>query len=428
MPFTLTMPKLSPTMEEGTIDKWHKKTGDLANAGDLLAEIGTDKASVEFNALDEGYLQKILVPEGSSAKVGDPIAIFTAEKDESIDGYSPEGIPTAATPQKSAPKEESKVEEKPASEPTAPGSGPGLAQPAFAPYPPLVEDVPVGTPKKKKASPLAKRLAKDAHIDIDNVRGSGPGGRVVSEDLIGAGTEGLVHFYSKKKPDEKAGSYALEKLTAMRRAIGSRLQASKTFIPHFYVSKVIDVSNLTNLRTQLKNLGVKLSLNDFIVKATAYALEKHPDINSGYDTTKEAIIRFQTIGICVAVEIENGLITPIIQQANYKRIDEISSEVKKLAKRAREGALKPEEFQGGSFTISNLGMYGVSQFGAIINPPQAAILAVSGLSEGCGCSGHKKQEITFTLSADHRVIDGSEGAKFLNTLKTLLENPAGLII
>lgn len=418
MPFTITMPKLSPTMEEGTIAKWHVKAGDHVEAGALLAEITTDKASVEFNALDEGYLAKLLIGEGASAKVGDAIAIFTEEKGESIDGYAPQSVAAPVKQEKKSaeatPKQESPQPENSQPAATAP------SQPAFAPYPPLQNEPSLSTPKKRMASPLARRLAKEANIDIDNVKGTGPGGRVTSLDLEGAGTLGLVRFHSNKKPEDKAGSFHEEKLTPMRRAIGGRLQASKTFIPHFYVTRTLDMSHLLSLRTQLKNLGIKLSVNDFVVKAAAYALEQHPDINSGYDSTKEAIIRFNTVGICVAVEIEAGLITPIIQQANYKRIDAISSEVKQLAKKAREGKLKPEEFQGGSFTISNLGMYGVSSFGAIINPPQAAILAVAGIDSD--------NKMNLTLSADHRVIDGAQGAKFLATLKNLLENPAGLII
>lgn len=415
MPFTITMPKLSPTMEEGTIAKWHVGVGDHVEAGAVIAEIATDKASVEFNALDEGYLAKILISEGAAAKVGDPIAIFTEEKGESIEGFE------AAAP---APKQEEKKSEAaaaPKQESPAPAAAaPSPGQPAFTPYPPLENEPSLASPKKKTSSPLARKLAKEANIDIDNVKGTGPGGRVTSHDLEGAGTCGLVRFHAEKRPEDRAGSFHEEKLTPMRRAIGGRLQASKTFIPHFYVTRAVDMSNLLSLRTQLKNLGIKLSVNDFIVKATAYALEEHPDINSGYDTTKEAIIRFNTIGICVAVEIEAGLITPIVQQANYKRIDTISSEVKQLAKRAREGKLKAEEFQGGSFTISNLGMYGVSSFGAIINPPQAAILAVAGIGGD--------NEMNLTLSADHRVVDGAQAAKFLATLKNLLENPAGLII
>jgi len=416
MPFTITMPKLSPTMEEGTIAKWHVKAGDHVESGTLIAEIATDKASVEFNALDEGYLAKILIKEDASARVGDPIAIFTEEKGESIEGYAPEAVAPAAPK-----KEEEKPKATPQQETPSPAAAaPSMGQPAFAPYPPIENEPSLASPKKRTASPLARKLAKEANIDIDNVKGSGPGGRITSHDLEGAGTLGLVRFHANKKPEDKSGSFHEEKLTPMRRAIGGRLQASKTFIPHFYVTREIDMSNLLSLRTQLKNLGIKLSVNDFIVKAAAYALEKHPDINSGYDSAKDAIIRFNTIGICVAVEIEAGLITPIVQQANYKRIDTISSEVKQLAKKAREGKLKAEEFQGGSFTISNLGMYGVSSFGAIINPPQAAILAVAGIN------GNNMMNLT--LSADHRVIDGAQAAKFLTTLKNLLENPAGLII
>lgn len=432
MAFTLTMPKLSPTMEEGSIVKWHQTEGKLAEAGSLLIEVATDKATVEYNALDEGYLRKILVPEGKKARVGDPIAIFTESADEDISSYQPEavskGAPTSAAPKQEAPAESAKAPE-PKSAP-APAAASGLAQPAFTPAPPVDHDI-TDSASVKPASPLAKKLAKEKGIDIENLKGSGPGGRVVSRDLPHALSKGIIQFHSQRKPTEKAGAYEEEPLSQMRKAIGSRLQASKTFIPHFYVSQKVDVTNLVELRAQLKALGIKLTVNDFITKACAVALEHYPAINSGYNSENNTIIRFKTIGISVAVQIDSGLITPIVQHANFKRIDQIAQEVRALAAKAKEGKLKPEEFQGGSFTISNLGAYGVSQFGAILNPPQAAILAVAGIEDAAVIRDGKPvatKQMMLTLSADHRVIDGADAAEFLKGLKALLENPAGLIV
>ncbi len=431
MAFTLTMPKLSPTMEEGSIVKWHKQPGDLAEAGSLLIEVATDKATVEYNALDEGYVRKIIIPEGSKAKVGDPIAIFSESADEDITNYKPEGVSKGPSPSSTSASQEAPRDEKSASPSSPPPSpAPGLEQPIFTPAPPLNHDVDIGV-TSKAASPLAKRLAKEKNIDIENLQGSGPGGRVVSRDLPHALTKGVIQFHSQKKPTEKAGAYSEEPLSQMRKAIGKRLQASKTFIPHFYVGQKIDVTCLMELRAQLKALGIKLTVNDFITKACAIALEHYPAINSGYNSENNTIIRFKTVGICIAVQIDAGLITPIVQHANFKRIDQISQEIKALAAKAKEGTLKPEEFQGGSFTISNLGSYGVTQFGAILNPPQAAILAVAGIEEAAIIKDGKPvaaEQMTLTLSCDHRVVDGADAAQFLKALKGLLENPAGLIL
>jgi pyruvate dehydrogenase E2 component (dihydrolipoamide acetyltransferase) len=431
MAFTLTMPKLSPTMEEGSIVKWHQSEGKLTEAGSLLIEVATDKATVEYSALDEGYLRKILVQEGKKARVGDPIAIFTESADEDISSYQPEGVSKGVqmtpTPEHSAPEPPKSPRTNSAPETSV---APGLAQPAFVPAPPIDHDISESS-SIKPASPLAKKLAKEKGIDIENLKGSGPGGRVVSRDLPHALSKGIIQFHSQRKPTEKAGAYEEEPLTQMRKAIGSRLQASKTFIPHFYVSQKVDATNLVELRAQLKALGIKLTVNDFITKACAIALEHYPAINSGYNSENNTIIRFKTVGISVAVQIEAGLITPIIQHANFKRIDQIAQEVRALAAKAKEGKLKPEEFQGGSFTISNLGAYGVSQFGAILNPPQAAILAVAGIEDAAVIRDGKPvatKQMILTLSCDHRVIDGADAAEFLKGLKALLENPAGLIV
>ncbi|MCP5491707.1 MAG: pyruvate dehydrogenase complex dihydrolipoamide acetyltransferase [Chlamydiales bacterium] len=433
MPSTLTMPKLSPTMEEGTIVKWHKKEGDAVKAGDVLFEVATDKATVEHSALDDGILRKILINENAEAKVNQPVAIFTESADESIEGYQPEGIhsePKEAAPEKSA-------EEKPAAAP-APKSG-GVVEPGFAPEPPLEDytfEFSTSPQAKAFASPLAKKLAKEKGLDLTGVKGSGPGGRVMERDLNLA-QGGRATFGSTKAPTLAPGTYEEEKLTPMRKAIGARLQASKTFIPHFYIQQEVDARAMVTIRKQLKAMDVHVTFNDFVLRACALALREHPVINSGFNSVDQSIIRFKTIDISVAVTIDEGLITPVIHHADYKNMGQLSAEVKLLASLAKQGKLKPEQYKGGSFTISNLGMTGITNFTAVINPPQAAILAIGGivdkpivvpvenLDESQVVPG-KVMELC--LSCDHRVIDGMDGAKFIKTVQQYLENPAVLLI
>lgn len=438
MPFTVNMPKLSPTMEEGTLAKWRVKEGDHVDAGDVLIEVATDKATVEYNALDEGYLRKILVPEGETAHVNQPIGIFTESADESIEGYEPEGAKKEEAPAKEkeeeAPPEKEKKEEAPEKEPAAAGVG-AMRQPAFAPPPPL-EKVPETGPTKSfrgriPASPLARKIASEKGIDLSSVKGTGPHGRIMSRDVELGTQEGLVSFTKEEKPMLPPGSYEEEPLSQMRKAIGKRLQESKTFIPHFYVSQEIDAQPMVSLREQFKAGGLKITYNDFIVRGVALALRKHPEINSGFNSVNSTIVRYQTIDISIGVSIPDGLITPIIRHADYKNLGEISIEVKALAKKARDGKLTPEEFTGGSFTISNLGMFGVRDFIAVINPPQAAILAVGGIQDkpvirdGAIVPG---KTISLTIACDHRVIDGADAARFLQTLQLILENPSLLVV
>ncbi len=431
MPFTVTMPKLSPTMEEGIIAKWHKKVGDKIEADDLLVEVATDKATVEYNALDGGYLRKILVAEGGHAVVNQPIAIFTADAKESIEGYKPEGEqPVAQAILKKEEMPELKAESKPVH-----GAAAVLQQPAFVPEPPLEKyefGFPTGSLKKRvAASPLAKKLAKEKGLDLSTVKGSGPSGRVTSHDLDLAQPDQIVTFGKREAPMIAPGTFEEIPLTPMRKAIGSRLQQSKSFIPHFYIRQEIDADPLFHVREQLKHGGLKVTFNDFIVRATALALKEHPHVNSGFNSVTQSIILFKTIDISIAVTIGGGLITPIVRHADYKNLGEISAEVRDLAVRAKEGKLQLEEYKGGSFTISNLGMFGVSDFVAVINPPQSAILAVAGIEEcvrfknGIAVAGRK---LNLTLSADHRVVDGSDAAKFIKTLQKFLENPAVLLI
>lgn len=434
MPFTLTMPKMSPTMEEGSIAKWHKKAGDFVDAGDLLLEVATDKATVEYNALDSGWLRKILIKEGGEAKVNQPIAIFTEKKEESIEGYKPEGVQPEAAPAPSEAKEEKKEKTKETAPQQQPAATP-LRQPAFIPEPPpskaSIERIETSSSGRIKASPLAKKLAKQRGLDLSSVKGTGPGQRIVSRDLERAQPSGVVAFGRRDLPQHAAGTYEEETLSPMRKVISQRLQEAKTYIPHFYVSLKINAEPLIAVRDQLKNMEIKLTFNDFIVRACALALRQHPNVNSGFNSTNNSIIRFKTIDIAVAVSLPTGLITPIVRHADYKNLSELSLEVKALAARAKEGKLESHEYKGGSFTISNLGMFGVSDFIAILNPPQAAILAVSGIlpvpvvRNGEIVPGN---EMTLTLSGDHRVIDGVAGAEFLRTLQKLLENPSVLLI
>ncbi|MFS8563727.1 MAG: pyruvate dehydrogenase complex dihydrolipoamide acetyltransferase [Rhabdochlamydiaceae bacterium] len=432
MPFTVTMPKLSPTMEEGVLAKWHKKEGDYVKSGEVMFEVATDKATIEHTALDPGFVRKILVKEGESALVNQSLAIFTEKQEESIEGYKPEGIEPKQAQESPARavKEESAVSMS--KTPTQLHSS-GLQEPAFVPAP-----LPKATPFKSatstdrvSASPLAKKVAKQKGVDLSTVQGSGPGGRIMSRD-IDLGQPNLpVTFGRQENPNVPPGSYEEESLTPMRKVIGQRLQASKTFIPHFYITQEIRAERLVDAREQLKNMGHQISINDFIIKACAIALREHPQVNSGFNSSNQTIIRFKTVDVAIAVGLDDGLITPIVRYADYKNLGQISQEVKLLAKKAKEGKLQLEEYTGGSFTISNSGMLGISHFVAVINPPQAAILAVGGIEDKAVVEDGEViagKVMTLTLSADHRVIDGLAGAKFLKTVQQFLENPAMLVL
>jgi len=419
MGFIFGMPKLSPTMEEGTIVKWQKKEGDFVEAGETLLEIATDKATVEHAALDEGYLRKILVQEEGVATINQPIALFTEGLDEAI----PE-VEIEVEEEEAPPPEEEKPPPAPKAE--------TVTGPSFVPEPPLEEYAFRGAPEGRVvASPLAKKIAKEEGLDLSTLQGSGPGGRITREDLARAQPKSSVAFDRHEMPTEVPGSYEEETLTPMRKIVGQRLQQAKTFVPHFYVSQEIDAGALVALREQLKSYGVKVSFNDLIVRATALTLRQYPELNSGFNTETHKIIRFKTIDISIAVSVEGGLITPVVRHADYKSVGQLSVEIKELSKKARAGKLMPEEYKGGSFTISNLGMFGVSSFIAVINPPQSSILAISGIRdlpvvrEGRVEPG---KVMTVTISCDHRVVDGLDAAKFLGTLKECLEAPTGLLV
>lgn len=391
MPFTVTMPKLSPTMESGTIQQWLKNVGDKVEAGDVFLEVATDKATVEHSALDEGYLRAILVPAGQEAKVNDPIAIFTETADESFEGVS-------------APKKEEKA--------------PAVQEKDQTTTPP-----PKTSSERVIASPLAKKLADQKGINLSGIQGSGPRGRIVAKDLDKAPA-------AKAKPQAPSGTFEEVALTPIRRVTGKRLQEAKSLIPHFYVQQTIDASNLINLREQLTNFEKKVSVNDCVIKACALALKEHPHVNAGFHEVNQTLILYKSIDISVAVSIDGGLITPILTHADHKNLQEISEEVRTLAKKAKEGKLALHEFQGGSFTISNLGMFGVTNFQAIINPPQGALLAVGAILDAPVVKNGQVvagKIMNVTLSVDHRVIDGALAAQFLRTLQKYLENPVMLL-
>lgn len=399
MPFTINMPKLSPTMTEGTIHSWHKKPGDRVEAGDVLLEISTDKATVEHASLDEGYLRAILCGDGSKADVNAPLAIMTETESESIEGFTPTSLKQAPETNQEMPKQE-------------------VAKQAVQAH----ANTPSSSTTKSEriiASPLAKKLAREQGLDLSNISGSGPRGRIMSRDLAPASTSFNAQPVATHDTEEA--------LTPMRKVIAKRLQESKATIPHFYVRQELNVTKLVAMRQELKDLNCPYTVNDFILKATAVALTKHPEMNVGFNEATQKMIRFAAVDLCVAVTIAGGLITPIIKNAGKKSLKVISEEAKALALKARDGKLQPQEYIGGSFTVSNLGMYGITEMTPIINPPQGAILGVGAASDavfvenGAVAVGKK---LVITLSCDHRIIDGSVGAAFLKTLKTLLETPA----
>lgn len=410
----LTMPALSPSMTEGTLVKWLKKEGDEIKTGEVIAEVETDKATMDLEAFEAGYLLKIISAPGSRVTVNGCIAILGAAGEK-----VPEGLPVA---QAAAASVAAPAVQKAAVEKTAP------APVAAAPV--LVDGANGG---RVKASPLAKKVAKERGVSLTGLSGSGPGGRIVKRDVEHAPTGGTGGGILPRTPIAKDESI---QLTNMRRTIARRLVESKSQIPHFYLEVEIDAIPLRQLRESLKYVfasspqNPKLSVNDFILKGCVEALRKVPRLNASFEG--ESIRQFGAVHISFAVAIAEGLITPVVQNAHSKSIFTISQEARTLTSRAKEGQLKPEEYTGGTFTVSNLGMMGIDRFSAIINPPQAAILAVGGViqkavvtPEGTIVPGER---MSLTLSCDHRVIDGATGASFLKELKTLLENPAALLL
>ena len=430
MPTEILMPALSPTMEEGTLAKWLVKEGDTVSSGDIIAEIETDKATMEFEAVDEGTVGKILIAEGSEGvKVNTPIAVLLEEGESAAD------IGSAPAPKAEAPKAE-----------TAPAAA---AAPAAAPAPAAPK---AADGNRVFASPLARRIAAEKGIDLAGVKGSGPHGRIVKADVDGAkpgaapapaaatapaaapakaaapagpSAEAILKMYADRETEEVA-------LDGMRRTIAARLGEAKSTIPHFYLRRSAKLDALMKFRAtlnkQLEGRGVKLSVNDFIIKACALALQEVPDANAVW--AGDRILKLKPSDVAVAVAIEGGLFTPVLKDAQQKTLSTLSAEMKDLATRAKTKKLAPHEYQGGSFAISNLGMFGIENFDAVINPPHGAILAVgSGIQTPVVEDGEVviRNVMSMTLSVDHRVIDGALGAQLLEKIVGHLENPMGML-
>lgn len=435
MATNILMPALSPTMEEGKLAKWLVKEGDTVKSGTILAEIETDKATMEFEAVDEGKIGKILVAEGTEGvKVNAPIAVLLGEGEKADAAVD---ISAAMKDIKAAVKAEAPA----AAAPNAPKAAAAPAAPA-----------PKADGARVFASPLARRIAAQKGIDISALSGTGPRGRIVKSDVenakpgaakpvAGAAATGGIPGVAPL-PDARllypAGSYEETPHDNMRKAIAKRLTSAKTLIPHYYLSVDCNLNALMAVREKMnaaapkgkdKVPAYKLSVNDFIMKASAMALMKHPDVNASWTDT--AILRHKDADVGVAVALDFGLITPIIFKAQTKGLVEISNEVKTLAGLAKEKKLKPNQYEGGGFSVSNLGMYGIKNFTSIINPPQSCIIAV-GAGEERAIVVNGKIEVatvmTVTMSADHRVVDGGTGAKFLATLKQFIEEPASMLL
>jgi len=439
MSIELKMPALSPTMEEGTLAKWLVKEGDTVASGDILAEIETDKATMEFEAVDEGTVLKILVPEGSDGvKVGTPIAMI-GEEGESAEAPAAKPAPKAEEPKKEEPKAEA-----------APPSKGGGETPAAAPTP-AVSAPKADTGDRIKSSPLARRLAEAQGIDLSSLKGSGPGGRIVRADLGAAGGGAQAAQVARaaasvSSSPQPAGLQPVEaelafadgvpheviKLSNMRKTIARRLTESKQQIPHIYLTLDVRLDAMLKLRSELnaslESRGVKLSVNDMLIKALALALMEVPECNVSF--AGDQLIKYSRADISVAVSIPGGLITPIVVDANSKAMSKISTEMADLAGRAKEGKLQPNEYQGGTASLSNMGMFGIKHFEAVINPPQAMIMAI-GAGEKRPYVIDDSLQIATIMSAtgsfDHRAIDGADGARLMKAFKQLCESPLGLV-
>jgi pyruvate dehydrogenase E2 component (dihydrolipoamide acetyltransferase) len=424
----LEMPKLSPTMEEGQISVWHKKEGDAIDVDDLLAEVETDKATMEYRSFDKGTLLKILAPPGSVVKLGQPVAVIGAPGEDvsAFGGSAPAPAPAATKP----------AEPAPAAAPAPPPSA--APAPSPSPAPPLAPPAPEPSPTGRvKASPYVRKLARDRGLSLVAVAGSGPNGRIIARDL-----EGLTATAAKPPtPPVAPGALAapeVRPLSMMRKVIARRLTEAKQTVPHIYLTIDVDADPLHLLREQInadlassapEGKAPKVSFNDLIVKACAIALARVPECNAQF--TPEAILVHQRVDISVAVAIPEGLVTPVVRDADTKSVLEISAEVRELATKAKAKKLRPEEMSNGTFSISNLGMFGIDTFAAIVNPPEAAILAVGQVRREPVVKGESivpGRRLGMTLSCDHRVVDGAVGAAFLKVLRQLCEHPSQILL
>jgi len=439
MPINILMPALSPTMEKGNLAKWLKKEGDKVKSGDVIAEIETDKATMEVEAVDEGTIAKILVPEGTQdVPVNDIIAVLAGDGED----VKAAGAGAAASP-KAAPA--------PAAQPAAAAPAP---KPAAAPAPQAAAAPQANGHARVFSSPLARRLAKEAGIELGRINGSGPHGRVVARDVEGAksgkglkapaaapaGAPSIAPSMSDKQILAlfEEGSYEIIPHDGMRRTIAQRLTASVQTVPHFYLTMDCDIGKLLAAREEInaaapkdkeKKPLYKLSVNDFVIKAMAIALQRIPNCNVSW--TEAGMLKHKHSDIGVAVAMPGGLITPIIRKAETKTLSAISAEMKDFAARARSRKLKPEEYQGGTTAVSNLGMYGIKDFTAVINPPHATILAVGTSEERAVVRAGKIEAahiMSVTLPCDHRAVDGALGAELIGAFKMLIENPVMMMV
>jgi len=423
MPTKILMPALSPTMTEGKLAKWVKNEGDEVSAGDVIAEIETDKATMEVEAVDEGKIAKILIAGGTeNVAVNTPIAVLLEEDEKSadVDAFLANDNGSAS----SAPQVE---EEK--------SSAPQQVQAINTPQRKTQNADPNG---RVFASPLARRMAADKGLNLSQINGSGPHGRVVKSDVEMAKPQGATARPQSSGPNAReladmlGMAYETEPVTKMREVIASRLQESKQTVPHFYLTVECRIDALNEARKNVNeqaNGKYKLSVNDFVIKATAMALQDVPQANASW--TDEAIISYENSDVSVAVATPTGLITPIVKEAEHKSLPTISVEMKELAKKARDGKLMPHEFQGGTCSVSNLGMFGITEFSAIINPPQACIIAVGAGVEKPVVNNSRVEigtTMKATLSCDHRVVDGAVGAQFLQAFQKYIENPVLLFV
>jgi pyruvate dehydrogenase E2 component (dihydrolipoamide acetyltransferase) len=411
------MEALSPTMEEGRLVKWTKHEGDPVKSGDTLAEVETDKAVMELVARADGQLLKVMVPEGMTVPVGSVVA-WIGKPGEKVDGTG-SGEPGAAKTAGAGSREQGAV--KPPTPAPVPAPAPAPAEPADAP--------------RVKASPLAKRIAKEAGVDLKLVQGSGPGGRVIKRDVEAGATQAraVVPAPRSPLPAPPGTPYEDVPLTQIRKTIAKRLAASIGPIPHFFLTTEVDMERGAEAREalnkQLGDEGGKISFNDIIIKAVALALVQHRACNAWFQ--EDHIRYWNEVHIGMAVAIEDGLITPVIRNADVKSLREIAVESRELADRARNRRLKPEEYTGATFSVSNLGMFDIDQFTAVINPPEAGIVAIGSIVAKPVAEGDRvvvRRRLRLTMSCDHRVIDGATGAVFLKTLKQMLENPLAMLL
>jgi pyruvate dehydrogenase E2 component (dihydrolipoamide acetyltransferase) len=450
MPINILMPALSPTMEKGNLAKWLKKEGDQVKSGDVIAEIETDKATMEVEAVDEGTLARIVVPEGTQdVPVNDVIAVLAGEGED----VKAAGAGTASAPPKPAPSAEAPTAAKPVPAPVAAPAA-KVAAPAAATPAPQAAAPQTNGHARTFSSPLGRRLAKDAGIELARINGSGPHGRVIARDVeeaksgkglkapaaAPAGAPSIAPSMSDKQIRAlfEEGSYEVIPHDGMRRTIAQRLTASVQTVPHFYLTMDCNIGKLVEAREEINAVAprdkegkpaYKLSVNDFVIKALALALQRIPNANVSW--TDGGMLKHKHSDVGVAVAMPGGLITPIIRKAETKPISAISAEMKDFAARARARKLKPEEYQGGTTAVSNLGMYGIKDFTAVINPPHATILAVGTGEERAIVKNGKieaAQIMSVTLSCDHRAVDGALGAELIGAFKTLIENPVMMVV